>query len=130
MPDHKTAALFLSMADKDLDALVRMVQHGGFAEEVFGLHAQQAVEKLLKAWLCHTTVERVPHIHDLDELAALLIEQGETIPEDILPLLELSDFAVQFRYEPYPSFDEPVDRKNILSLLQQLVVFVRGRCCS
>ncbi len=128
MPDLKTAGLFLNMADKDMDALVRMVEYGGFAEEVFGLHAQQAAEKLLKAWLCATNISKIPHIHDLDELAALLIEQGENIPEGVSPLFELSDFAVQFRYEPYPSFDEPMDREHILSLLQQLALFVRENC--
>ncbi len=127
MPDDKTARIYLTMAGKDFDALERMIRYGGFAEEVFGLHAQQAVEKLLKAWLCYTDIEKIPHIHDLDELAALLRTQGEQIPENILPLLDLSDFAIQFRYEPYPTFDEPLERKNILLLLQQLMSFVKRR---
>jgi len=54
MPDRKRGMLLLTMAGKDLDAIERMKNSAGFAEEVFGLHAQQAVEKALKAWLCLT----------------------------------------------------------------------------
>jgi HEPN domain-containing protein len=39
------------MATKDLRALQGMLDNKTFADEVFGFHAQQIVEKSLKAWL-------------------------------------------------------------------------------
>lgn len=42
----------LRMAHKDFSALTDMLDNAVFADEIFGFHAQQAVEKALKAWLC------------------------------------------------------------------------------
>ena len=47
--DH--AQDLLRMARKDFDALRGMLDHPLFADEIFGFHAQQAIEKSLKAWL-------------------------------------------------------------------------------
>lgn len=127
MPDRETANIHLGMAAKDLAALTKMAGDTGFAEEVFGLHAQQAVEKALKAWLCLTEAPRVPRIHDLEELAALLAEQNEQVPEELQSLLDLTDFAVQFRYEPYPSFGEPLNREAIASNAGRLIEHVREK---
>ena len=41
----------LLMARKDFDALRGMLDNPLFADEIFGFHAQQAIEKSLKAWL-------------------------------------------------------------------------------
>lgn len=126
MPDPKRAIQFLTMAAKDLDAIRRMRDDPLFSEEVFGLHAQQAVEKALKAWL-YLAGSRVPRIHDIEELMALVVEQGETVPESLGALIELTDFAVQFRYEPYPEFDDPLDRQAIVEQVEMLIEHVRGR---
>ncbi len=42
---------------RDFKALVGMTDPDVFADEVFGFHAQQAVEKSLKAWLSLIDVE-------------------------------------------------------------------------
>lgn len=44
--DHPQA--FLVMARKDFDALRGMIGNPLFADEIFGCHAQQAIEKALK----------------------------------------------------------------------------------
>jgi hypothetical protein len=51
MSGIEEALALLAMDRKDLNALAGMGDPQLFAEEVFGFHAQQAVEKALKAWL-------------------------------------------------------------------------------
>ena len=41
------------MAHKNFDALRGMVGTPLFADEIFGFHAQQAIETSLKAWLAY-----------------------------------------------------------------------------
>lgn len=65
MPDLKSARMMLGMSLKDRMALSSMLSRDKFAEEIFGFHAQQAVEKALKCWLCILTDE-VPRTHDLE----------------------------------------------------------------
>lgn len=67
------------MAERDYRALCGMDDVVVFSDEIFGFHVQQAVEKALKAWLSHLGVS-YPKRHDLDELAALLEDAGQTIP--------------------------------------------------
>ena len=68
------------------------------------LHAQQAVEKVLKALLVLKGVQ-VPRTHSISELITLLAELGFDIPVDVQEASALTDYAVAARY-PGPS--EPV----------------------
>ena len=72
----------LAMARKDFDALRGMRDNALFADEIFGFHAQQAIEKLLKAWLAACSVS-FPLTHDLSRLLGLLEENGG----DVSPFL-------------------------------------------
>ena len=47
----ETAVMMQTMAGKDLAALRGMQDSTLFADEIFGFHAQQAIEKSLKAWI-------------------------------------------------------------------------------
>lgn len=49
MQDHKNAVKMLKAAEKDFKALKSMTDESLFEVEIFGFHAQQTVEKLLKA---------------------------------------------------------------------------------
>jgi HEPN domain-containing protein len=51
MSDRDHACLIFEMAKKDLSALEGMLNKQNFADEIFGFHAQQAIEKCLKAWI-------------------------------------------------------------------------------
>ncbi len=51
MKDLNHARALLEMAHKDLKALAGMSDTETFVDEVYGFHAQQVVEKTLKAWL-------------------------------------------------------------------------------
>ena len=96
MRETDLARELLSSADKDLRAIKHMADPNAFADEVFGFHAQQAVEKTLKAWIALLGQE-YPFIHDLDVLLNRLENQGSDVSA-LRALVELNAFAVQFRF--------------------------------
>lgn len=108
----------LSAADRDLRALCNMIDADRFPLEVFGFHAQQVVEKSLKAWLCLTGVE-YPMTHNIRFLIVLL-QQSEKNISDLWNLVNLSAFAVQFRYEAFEMVDEQMDRAAVLQRAEDL----------
>ena len=109
MADLEHARSMLRMAHKDFNALVGMQENSLFADEIFGFHIQQAVEKALKAWLC-TRDAIYPMTHELSRLLALLENQGAEV-EKFWPLVQYTMFAVQARYEEgVADLDEPIDR--------------------
>jgi len=123
MSDLAHARMMLSMARKDLTALQNMLDMNAFANEIFGFHAQQAVEKALKAWLSLVDVD-YPRIHDLEELLALLESHRETVPERFYALIDLTDFAVQFRYASFEDSDNQLDRAEMIHQVTELVEYV------
>jgi HEPN domain-containing protein len=108
MKDPKHARLMLDMAAADVQALRNMSDPGRFADSIFGFHCQQAVEKLLKAWLSLLGVA-FPRTHDLRLLLQLV---GDIDPAGVAAfqdLEDLTDYGVQFRYEA-PMNLEALDR--------------------
>jgi HEPN domain-containing protein len=96
MPPNSARRFFI-MAMKDYTALKGMLDPEIFAKEIFGFHAQQAVEKGLKAWI-EQRGGTAPITHSL----LLLVHMLADMHEDATPwydLVNLSSFAVQFRYE-------------------------------
>ena len=72
MSEFDEAKPLIEAAKRDLNALLGMLQvEKLFSDEIFGLHVQQAVEKLTKAWLV-ILGETYPRIHNLDALFRLL----------------------------------------------------------
>ncbi|MER0215925.1 MAG: HEPN domain-containing protein [Nitrosomonas sp.] len=120
MADLDRARAMLRMAHKDFNALIGMQDNPLFADEIFGFHIQQAVEKALKAWLCIHT-DTYPMTHELARLLALLELQGIEV-NAYWPLVQYTIFAVQARYEEgITELDELIDRKveilNVHTLL-------------
>jgi hypothetical protein len=116
--------MLLSMAEKDLRALNAMGEPQTFADEIFGFHAQQAIEKALKAWLAFLHRE-YPLTHNLATLLALLERQGCDV-ERFQDLVFYSPFAVVFRYErsgmPLPALDCP----TVCSQVQRFYDYVKA----
>ena len=78
MQDLEHARMMLTLARKDLKAMRGMTDVEDFDVEIFGFHAQQAVEKILKAWLSLAGVE-YPRTHNLMQLFTLIEECGRSI---------------------------------------------------
>jgi HEPN domain-containing protein len=81
------------------------------------------VEKTLKAWLSLIGVE-YPRTHDLEELLELLEERAEPILEAFYDLVDLTDFAVQFRYRIFEDAEGRLNRGMMIRQVSDLVVHV------
>jgi len=121
--DRDHAIRLLEMAGRDAVALDNMLDRKSFAEEVFGFHAQQAVEKALKAWIASLGRE-YPKTHDLSLLANLVRRAGGDVGS-FDGLEEFTVFAVQYRYEGYDEDDEPLDRAAAIAKIRDLLSYVR-----
>jgi len=124
MTDIDHARRLLLMAGKDLSALKAMNDQLSFTDEIFGFHAQQVVEKSLKAWIA-LQGGSYPLTHDL-RLLIVTLEQLGCAVEELWDFLELSPFAVQFRYEEVELSDEPLDRASLTSKVDNLYRQVSG----
>src|SRR5271157_1751673 len=118
MKETDLARQLLSSAERDLKAIKAMADPSVFADEVFGFHAQQAIEKTLKAWIALLGQE-YPFVHDVDALLTRLEKLGCDVAA-LRGLVELNAFAVQFRYEAFESQDEPLDRPAVVSAVDGL----------
>jgi HEPN domain-containing protein len=88
-----------------------------------GFHAQQSVEKSVKAVLAFNGV-RFPYSHDLHELIELCEENGIKIPAALSSVDDLSPYAVELRYdEPAPS---GVDRSEGIEWAAEAIAWARG----
>lgn len=124
MSDRKHAELMLDKAETDLRAVRGMGDAEQFADEIFGFHAQQAVEKALKGWLSLLGV-RFPKVHDLDLLIDLLERHGVEVAE-LRKLGELSAFAVELRYDHAGDEVALGDRSTVIDQVAGVVNTVRN----
>lgn len=92
----RVAADLLTLANRDAQAMsaLAVLPHIDFA--IVGFHAQQAVEKALKAVMAAHGIS-FPKTHNLKELHDLLLEHGHTSPLTIDQLNELTPYAVTSR---------------------------------
>jgi len=117
MPIEQAERL-LRMAAKDIKALDLMMLPDSIDDEIFGFHAQQAVEKSLKAWI--TAIGgSYGFVHDLRVLFLTLRETGCSI-DHFRHLIKLNPFAAQLRYEPMETVDEPLDRPALRAQVQEV----------
>jgi len=124
MSDVEEAREMFAMARKDFDAIKAMVGQPAFADEIFGFHAQQAVEKAFKAWLSLIGCE-YPVTHNLSALLAMLEERGCDV-QRFRDLAKYNSFAVQFRYEQAEGLKLDMDRERIVREVTAVVGHVEG----
>ena len=111
MPPAEDARLLLNLVQRHLRSLEASLRPE-FPEEDWGFTAQQAVEKLLKAWI--VIRDGVPpRSHDLLQLCVLADVE---LSDD---LMALQTFAVEARYEEGP-FPLPADRHTLLQQIRAL----------
>ena len=105
--------MLLSMAERDFITLRKMAVDLEFPDEVFGFHAQQAVEKAAKAMLA-TKGAVFERTHDLELLFDALEEHACIALSEFSGLIDLTDFAVQYRYQAFDEIEAGFDRIAIL----------------
>lgn len=96
-PPADIAQSLLTLAADDEFMARSLLPIEGVSDAGIGFHAQQAVEKALKAVLAVRGVE-FPYTHDLEALLELCDEHGIDAPEDLSEVDRLSPFAVRLRY--------------------------------
>jgi HEPN domain-containing protein len=91
------ATQFHSKAREDAWAFDQLSKHPDAPLSILGFHAQQAIEKFLKAVLARYRID-FPRTHDLSELRGLCDERGfaPSLTEEEAAIL--TPFSVGFRY--------------------------------
>jgi len=113
----------LVKADED-----RYVLRFGLPHAIFGFHAQQATEKLLKAMIAAKGAAYA-HTHDLRELFDQCKDLGEPVPALPWELRDLQEFAVLQRYDWAETL--PIEeRERIRQALDLLRSHVISRACA
>jgi hypothetical protein len=121
---NELAQLLMEKAAGDEKILFRLIDDEDIPDDGLGFHAQQAVEKMIKAVLAHNEVvyERT---HNIAYLLTLL--DGGSIPKpdraDDLP--NLSPWAAELRYARQP--ETVPDRQEMCSLVEQTKTWAEAR---
>ena len=97
-PHIEEALLSLRLADRDIKAFEVLSRDPEVHLTVAFFHAQQAIEKSLKAALFAHEIE-FARTHDLIQLTQLLRSRGISVPVSDSDLRRLNPFAVIFRYD-------------------------------
>ena len=117
MRPSEHAKLLLRKARQDEFALEKLITDPASPDEILGFHAQQAVEKSLKAVLSLHDV-RYPFVHDLKTLVDLLGKNNISFPQPFEEVRRLTPFATMFRYEYLPTEPRrPLDRSWTLEVV-------------
>jgi HEPN domain-containing protein len=101
---RELARVLLDKAAKDEAAVRVFAPEKKIADEVLGLHAQQAVEKSLKAVLAWNSVD-YRLTHDIGYLIELLESGGIEVPDELSAADALTPWAAELRYEEPPASD-------------------------
>lgn len=115
-------ALLLASAGQDLAACQLLAASVGIGDAMVGFHAQQAIEKSLKAVLSANLIE-FRRTHDLVSLLDLLQDHQLPAPPEADWLDELNPYAVEARYgtiEP-----DGLDRTRALQAAEQVLDWAR-----
>ena len=119
------AQRYLEKSADDENLLAAILNNRQISDEIFGFHAQQAIEKLLKAALTVLDV-RVGKVHDLRRLMDDCANAGEPLPKSLLALDILTPYGVVGRYENVP-FKHPFTRQELYELVKEFRKWVEGK---
>ena len=125
MSDIKQARVLLEAAERDYSAIRGMEDATIFADEIFGFHVQQALEKSLKALLA-LLGKTYPATHDLARLIKML-KAYDTEAERFDELVEYTSYAVQYRYGASDPSVTPLNRATAVQHTEALLEEVQRR---
>lgn len=119
------AKTLLRIAEQDFSTALFAatgIEGGGVRPENVLFLYQQAIEKLLKAVLCHLELP-VPMVHDLGVLLAKL--PAEVQPAVGYEISSLNDYAGVLRYEEGRLIHEPEDLEDARILCDEMLGWAR-----
>jgi HEPN domain-containing protein len=123
MAESSLAETLLALALRDKQAFDKLASDPQLHDSLAGFHAQQAVEKALKAVLSHWGVV-YRRTHDIAELLDLAADSGLGAPPHADRLDELNPYAVEYRY----GLVDPsgLDREETGRMLTDVVAWASG----
>jgi len=117
-PDERElASLLVRKAEGDEAILDRLLDDPDVPDDALGFHAQQAIEKRLKAVLAFRGID-FERTHSIGYLTSLLEHHEIDLPDRREQIEELTPWAVAARYED--RFDEVLDRAAVRELVSIL----------
>lgn len=110
--------MLLEKAEGDLAAVRLLAGDEHQSDHVVGFHAQQTVEKAIKAVLVSREIE-IPLTHDIGYLVRPCADVA-TPPEDLAGARWLTPWAGGWRYD---TEDSPIDRAAAVSIAQSAIAW-------
>jgi len=107
------AAVLARKAAGDAKAMRLLASDPEVSDEIVGFHAQQAVEKWLKAVLGWRGIV-FEYTHDLHRLVAEVVAAVGEVPFEIPEVVALTEHAVPLRY------DELLNRHAVVGLVDEV----------
>lgn len=123
------ALALLAKARDDYHMLFVLARAASAPAWGIGFHAQQSVEKALKAAPSSRSIQ-YPWTHDLAALLDLAQEHGISQPPDARWLVALTPFGVEQRYptEGPTSLPEHLEVPKMLELVERVLSWAQGIC--
>ena len=123
---HEHAGALLAKARDDRSMMATLMEAPSSPDWGIGFHAQQAVEKAMKAVLSERAVE-YPRTHNLGELRELVQGAGLQGPPDGADLDVLTPYGAPLRYESGAlESEEPLDRSWARGVVQRTLAWAEG----
>lgn len=125
-PDpRETSRILLKKAEEDATAVREFAGNPEIADSIIGFHAQQAVEKWLKAV---TAANGVRHstIHDIDRLIEIVEATGVEVSLDRDSLAVLTQYAVPMRYDELLDA-ESHGREMLVALVDEVAAWAEAK---
>lgn len=105
-------------AKGDATAAREFAGNPDITDEIIGFHAQQAIEKWLKAVIAGRG-EAFEHTHDLRRLVRVAAHDLDNAPFDVDPVIALTQYSAPLRYEDLLDA-EPLDRVATIGLVDEV----------
>lgn len=122
---HADAArTLLEKAGSDLAVIQKLADDRDIPDDVIGFHAQQAVEKGLKAVLTWNGID-FRRTHDLLEVSGLCRDAGIDVPWSEEKLALLNPFAVEFRYGFAEELEDALDRNGAQTVAEEVLTWAK-----
>lgn len=117
--DPRAEAVVLARkAENDAKAMRLIAPDAEISDEIVGFHAQQAVEKWLKAVLGFRGIE-FEYTHDLRRLIGEVVAAVGEFPFDTAEVVALTEHAVPLRYDEILD-TESLDRQSVVRLVEEV----------
>ncbi len=131
-PDDATFAgspeQWLAHAQSDLNVARLARNQAEILPQHVCFHAQQAVEKALKAVFLSRKIE-FPLTHDIEELLEVAVENGLRLPRELADVGTLTPYAVEARYPGGWGAISPGDVEQAIGLAEGTIGWAKGLLC-